>query len=77
MKKLLMSFSMIAVLLALAACSNDDKVTIGAQTYTETKLLAYMYKDLIEQETDLTVDVKEDIETSPIVLEGIDRKSVV
>lgn len=62
---------MIAVLLALAACSNDDKVTIGAQTYTETKLLAYMYKDLIEQETDLTVDVKEDIETSPIVLEGM------
>lgn len=71
MKKILISFSMIALLLSIAACSSDDKVTIGAQTYTETKLLAYMYKDLIEQETDLTVDVKEDIETSPIVLEGM------
>lgn len=62
---------MAALLLTLAACSDDDKITIGAQTYTETKILAYMYKDLIEQETDLTVDVKEDIETSPIVLEGM------
>src|SRR5699024_9261027 len=62
---------MSALLLALTACSDDDKITIGAQTYTETKILAYMYKDLIEQETDLTVDVKEDIETSPIVLEGM------
>src|SRR5699024_3770914 len=62
---------MSALLLALTACSDDDKITIGAQMYTETKILAYMYKDLIGQETDLTVDVKEDIETSPIVLEGM------
>jgi len=30
-----------------------------------------MYKDLIEHETDMEVDVKPDIETSPIVLEGM------
>lgn len=71
MKKVFVTILMSALLLALAACSDDDKITIGAQTYTETKILAYMYKDLIEQETDLTVDVKEDIETSPIVLEGM------
>lgn len=71
MKKVLVTILMAALLLTLAACSDDDKITIGAQTYTETKILAYMYKDLIEQETDLTVDVKEDIETSPIVLEGM------
>lgn len=71
MKKVLITILMSALLLALTACSDDDKITIGAQTYTETKILAYMYKDLIEQETDLTVDVKEDIETSPIVLEGM------
>src|SRR5699024_9349633 len=71
-KKLFAPFLMIALLLSLAACSgDDDKITIGAQTYTETKILAYMYKDLIEANTDLTVDVKEDIETSPIVLEGM------
>jgi len=71
-KKLIAPILMIALLVALAACSDDsDEITIGAQTYTETKILAYMYKDLIEHETDIAVDVKEDIETSPIVLEGM------
>lgn len=71
-KKLLAPILMVVLLLSLAACSDDgDKITIGAQTYTETKILAYMYKDLIEEDTDITVDVKEDIETSPIVLEGM------
>ena len=69
MKKITIgSILMLLLILPLTACSSD-KITIGAQTYTETKILAHMYKDLIEQETDVKVDVKEDIETSPIVLE--------
>lgn len=71
MKKITIgSILMLLLIVPLTACSSG-KITIGAQTYTETKILAYMYKDLIEQETDVKVDVKEDIETSPIVLEGM------
>src|SRR5699024_11093702 len=55
----------------LAACSGSGTITIGAQTYTETKILAHMYKDLIEQETDLSVEITPDMATSPIVLEGM------
>jgi len=65
------SILMLLLIVPLAACSGGGKITVGAQTYTETKILAYMYKDLIEHETDLEVEVKPDIETSPIVLEGM------
>lgn len=78
MKKLAILSVLILLLLApLTACSSkDDKITIGALTYTENKLLAYMMKDLIEQETDLKVDVKTDIATSPIILEGMQKGDI-
>lgn len=73
MRKLLVSmFLSIILVVTLVACSGGSKsITIGAQTYTETKILAYMYKELIENETDIKVDVKPDLATSPIVLEGM------
>ncbi|HLR62390.1 MAG TPA: glycine betaine ABC transporter substrate-binding protein [Lentibacillus sp.] len=69
-------FGIVSVLIMLlfaplAACSGSGTITIGAQTYTETKILAHMYKDLIEQETDLSVEITPDMATSPIVLEGM------
>lgn len=74
MRKLLMSLSLFVLFVfPLAACSSDGSgsITIGAQTYTETKIIAHMYKELIEDQTDLSVEVKPDLATSPIVLEGM------
>lgn len=78
MRKLLSSlFLSIMLVVTLGACSGgSESITIGAQTYTETKLLAYMYKDLIENETDIKVDVKPDLATSPIVLEGMQNGEI-
>lgn len=71
MKKIsITSFLTLLLILPLASCSNET-ITIGTQTYTESKIVGHMYKELIEQETDLNVEVKEDIATSPIVLEGM------
>src|SRR5699024_7503309 len=44
--------------------------------YTETKILAHMYKALIENATDVSVDIKPDLATSPIVIEAMDAGDV-
>src|SRR5699024_2017487 len=67
---------LLAMVVLLASCGGGNKITIGAQTYTETKLMAYMYKELIEDQTDVKVDVKEDLATSPIVLEGMQKGEI-
>lgn len=69
MKKILL-FSLFTILL-LSACSGGDKLTVGTQTYSETKTMAYMYKELIEDQTDLKVDIKTDMATDTLVLEAM------
>lgn len=51
-------------------------VTIGTQTFTETKILAEMYKALIEDRTDLSVDIKTDLAASSVVLRSIAQGEV-
>src|SRR5690625_1493847 len=63
--------------LPLAACGGGSKsITIGTQTYTETKILANMYKELIEQQTDLTVNIKQDLATTHIMLDGMQNEDL-
>lgn len=78
MRKIIISILLsIGVIGSLAACSGGSStITIGAQTYTETKILAEMYKELIESETDIKVEVKPDLATSPIVLEGMQKGDI-
>lgn len=73
MRKLVLGIALLLFVSPLAACSGSgsESITIGAQTYTETKILAHMYKELIEDQTDLSVTVKPDLATSPIILEGM------
>lgn len=71
MRKLLVTLFLSILVVSLVACSGSKSITIGSQTYTETKILAEMYKELIEAETDIKVDIKHDLATSPIVLEGM------
>src|SRR5690625_486504 len=67
---------LLAMVVLLACCGGGNKITISTQTYTETKVMAYMYKELIEDQTDVKVDVKEDLATSPIVLEGMQKGEI-
>lgn len=74
MKKFIIVFiSLLMSTFLLTACSGggSKNITIGAVTYTETKILAHMYKELIEAETDISVDIKEDLATSFVVLDAL------
>lgn len=62
---------LLLLLVVLSACSGGDKLIVGTQTYSETKTLGYIYKELIEANTDLQVDVKTDMATSVLVLEAM------
>lgn len=65
--------------LALAGCSNgssSDKIKIGTQTYSEPKIIAEMYKALIEKNTDISVDIVADLAASPIVIQSMDKNDI-
>src|SRR5699024_10950578 len=75
MKKVTYTMIFALLMTVLSACSGD-KVTVGTQTYSETKTMAYIYKELIEDNTDLTVDVKTDMATDTLVLEAMMKDEV-
>jgi len=67
-----MMLSVLSLALALTACGNQDKtIKIGAQTYTEPKIIAEMYKALIEEKTDLKATVVSDLAASPVVISAM------
>jgi len=78
-KKFYMLVSM-ALLLIVVGCSNSsgssDKLKIGAQTYSEPKIIAEMYKALIEESTDISVDIVADLAASPIVIQSMNKGDV-
>lgn len=70
------------VSLILSACGNNNKdnkqgegspttIKIGAQTYSEPKILAEMYKALIEDRTEVNVEVLPDLAASAIVIQAM------
>ncbi|GIO34752.1 glycine betaine/carnitine/choline-binding protein OpuCC [Paenibacillus albilobatus] len=59
-----------------SACGIQSEVTIGTQTYTETKILAEMYKALIEDRTNLSVDIIPDLASSSLVINAMKRNDV-
>ncbi|WP_240545884.1 glycine betaine ABC transporter substrate-binding protein [Paenibacillus artemisiicola] len=65
-----------AMMLALAACGTGNTFIIGAQTFTETKILAEMYKALIEDRTDVSAEIIPDLASSPVVLQAIKRNDL-
>ncbi|MBU5443751.1 glycine betaine ABC transporter substrate-binding protein [Paenibacillus sp. MSJ-34] len=65
----------IVMSLALSACGGsgkkDNTLVIGAQNYTDPLIIANMYKALIEDRTDLKVKIKQDLASSPIVIDAL------
>lgn len=77
-KKFLSLFIVMALAGAIVTgCGSDaEKITFGAQTYTEMKVIGEMYKSLIEDRTDLEVDIVKDLAASPIVINALDKDEV-
>ncbi len=70
-KKFLILFSALTIILTGCSSGGGDSITVGTITSTETKVMAHIYKQLIEDQTDLTVEIKEDLATSPVVIESM------
>jgi osmoprotectant transport system substrate-binding protein len=62
--------------LSLSGCSSKDTIKIGAATYTETKIMAAIYKELIEDRTDLKVDIIPDLLSNSMILKAMDRDDI-
>jgi len=68
---------------AVSACgekkgggSASGTIKIGTQTYTEPKIIAEMYKALIEDRTDVKVDIVPDLAASPIVIKSLNSNDI-
>ncbi|MFD1953562.1 glycine betaine ABC transporter substrate-binding protein [Paenibacillus thailandensis] len=68
---------LLAALPALAGgCGMRSDIVIGAQTFTEAKILAEMYRALIEDRTDASAEVIPDLASSPLVVSALIRGDV-
>lgn len=64
---------LLGVAIALSGCGKNEKIVIGAQTFTEAKILAEMYRALIEDRTDANAEVIPDLASSPLVVSAMKR----
>ncbi|MFD0676703.1 MULTISPECIES: glycine betaine ABC transporter substrate-binding protein [unclassified Paenibacillus] len=65
-----------SVLLAGCSKGKGDTIKIGAQTYTEPKIIAEMYKALVEERTELKVQVVPDLAASPVIIQAMKSKEL-
>jgi osmoprotectant transport system substrate-binding protein len=79
-KKLIILCLSLVLAISLAGCgaqgSGGDTIKIGTQTYTEPKIVAQMYKMLIEDRTDLQVEVVPDLAASPVVISAMKENEI-
>lgn len=67
---------LILTTILISGCGIGNEIKIGAQTYTETKLIAAMYQILIEDRTDIRVRTMPDLASTPVVIQAMDRGDV-
>ncbi|PLT28579.1 glycine betaine ABC transporter substrate-binding protein [Peribacillus deserti] len=71
--RLLLAISLVSIFLLSACSQKEDTINIGAATYTETKIMAAVYKELIEDRTDIQVDITPDLLSTSLILKALDR----
>lgn len=78
MKKVLMISMAAVMLLFMAACGNSGskEIEIGTQTYTDPKLMAHMVEAMVEERTDLKVNITKDISASPQIISAMDQGEI-
>jgi osmoprotectant transport system substrate-binding protein len=62
---------LIAFAAPLSGCGSENTIRIGTQTFSEPKILAQMYRLLIEDRTKLKVSVMPDLASSTVVLDAM------
>lgn len=83
-KKGIFIVAMVLLLSVIAAgCGEKEggkaasgSIKIGTQTYSEPKILAEMYKALIEDRTDVKVEIVPDLAASPIVIKSMKSNDI-
>ncbi|MFD0868217.1 Osmoprotectant-binding protein [Chlamydia abortus] len=65
-----------AVMAGMTGCGSKNQLIIGAQTYTETKIIAAMYQILIEEQTDLKVRTMPDLASSPVIINAMKKNDI-
>ncbi|WP_309121316.1 glycine betaine ABC transporter substrate-binding protein [Paenibacillus sp.] len=81
MKKLALAVLSAVVAGAVAGCgaqggASGEGIKIGTQTYTEPKIVAEMYKALIEDRTELTAEIVPDLAASPVVINAMKENEI-
>lgn len=76
-----LTFSLVSIVmvlsLVLSACGNkENTIVIGAQNYTDPLLIAHMYKALIEDRTELKAKIKQDLASSPVVVDALKTNEI-
>lgn len=69
----------LALCITLAGCSNDTSAKggqifeVGTQDYTDPKIMGQIVKVLVEDQTDHEINVTEDIQASPLIINALDQ----
>lgn len=74
----------LSLTVVLSGCGNTSEgstgpvqtISIGTQTYSEPKILAEMYKTLIEDRTSIKVKIVPDLAASPIVIKAMKSNEI-
>lgn len=72
-KVAIVAICLLSLVIALSGCGKNEKIVIGAQTFTEAKILAEMYRALIEEHSDADAVVIPDLASSPLVVSAMKR----
>jgi len=75
-----MAIAALLIAIGCSACGSGGAggsvIKIGTQTYTEPKIVAEMYKLLIEDRTDLKVEIIQDLAASPVVISALKENEI-
>lgn len=79
-KVILIIFGIILIIMFIAPLFNKEKIekqiTIGSMDFTEQEILSYMINDIIEENTDITVNQRLSLGSSNIVLSALRQNDI-